>query len=67
MTDTRPRATDGHVDSAALPSNDNLHAALALLRHAYDCAEDAHAAPWDFTLEIGFRRGGSCGGRGTTV
>jgi hypothetical protein len=53
MTDTRPRATDGHVDSAALPSNDNLHAALALLRHAYDCAEDARAAPWDFALEIG--------------
>jgi hypothetical protein len=53
MTDTRPRATDGHDASAARPINDNLYAALALLRHAYDCAEDAHAAPWDFALEIG--------------
>jgi hypothetical protein len=29
------------------------HAAPALLGHAYDCTEDAHAAPWDFALEIG--------------
>jgi hypothetical protein len=29
------------------------HAALALLSHAYACAEDAHAAPWDFALEVG--------------
>jgi hypothetical protein len=53
MTDTHPRATDGHGEPAALPINDNLYAALALLRHAYDCAEDAHAAPWDFALEVG--------------
>jgi hypothetical protein len=53
MTDTRPRAAGGHDEAAALPISDNLYAALALLRHAYDCAEDAHAAPWDFALEIG--------------
>jgi hypothetical protein len=53
MTDTRSRATGGHGEPAALPIGDNLHAALALLWHAYDCAEDAHAAPWDFALEIG--------------
>jgi hypothetical protein len=49
------------------PISDNLYPALAILRHAYDCAEDAHAAPLAFTLEIGFRRGGTCGAGGTTV
>jgi hypothetical protein len=45
MTDTRPRATDGHDQAATLPISDNLYAALALLRYAYDCAEDAHSRP----------------------
>lgn len=37
----------------AIGMNDNLCAALALLRHAYDCAQEARAATWDFALEIG--------------
>jgi hypothetical protein len=44
---------DGHVESTSLPMDDNLRAALALLRHAYACSEDGHADPWDFALEIG--------------
>jgi hypothetical protein len=53
MTGTRPRATDGHDESALPPINVNLYAALASLRHAYDSAHEAHAAPWDLALEIG--------------
>src|SRR5262249_816907 len=32
--------------------HDNLWGGLALLWHARDCAQDAHASLWDFALEI---------------
>jgi hypothetical protein len=48
--DTPP---DGRGESNGLPICDGIRAALALLQHALDCAEDAQAPPWDFALEIG--------------
>jgi hypothetical protein len=36
-----------------LPISGGARAALALLQHALDCAEDAQAPPLDFALEIG--------------
>jgi hypothetical protein len=53
VTDNAPPAADGPAAPTSLPVGDNLRPALALLRHAYDCAQDAAAASWDFALEIG--------------
>jgi hypothetical protein len=36
-----------------LPVSRSVRAALALLQHAFECAKDAQAPPWDFALEIG--------------
>jgi hypothetical protein len=36
-----------------LPISDGIRAALALLQHARDCAQDTQAPAWDFALEIG--------------
>jgi hypothetical protein len=44
---------DGPEESNGLPIGGGLRAALALLQHALDCAENAQAPPWDFALEIG--------------
>src|SRR5262249_13333135 len=52
MADRTTPSADGPEESTSLPLGDNVRAALALLRHAYNCAQDAHAAPWDFALEI---------------
>lgn len=43
---------DHPVESNGLPISGGTRAALALLRRALDCAEDAQAPPWDFALEI---------------
>jgi len=43
----------GPRQSNDLPISAGVRAALALLRRALDCAEDAKAPPWDFALEIG--------------
>jgi hypothetical protein len=53
MTDQPTHSPDDAEESTALPMDDNLCAALALLWHAYDCAQDAHGVAWDFALEIG--------------
>ena len=53
MRDHATPSADRLEEAASLPIDDNLRPALALLRHAYDCARDAHAAAWDFALEIG--------------
>jgi hypothetical protein len=50
--DETTHAADHPEDSNRLPIDDNLCAALTLLGHAYECARDTHAAPWDFALEI---------------
>lgn len=50
--DETTRAADNSEDSVRLPIADNLCVALTLLRHAYDCARDTNATPWDFALEI---------------
>ena len=41
------------AESNDLPIGGGMRAALALLQHALDCANDAQAPPWDFALEIG--------------
>ncbi len=43
----------GGPDADDLPVSGGVRAALKLLRHALDCAQDAQAPPWDFALEIG--------------
>jgi hypothetical protein len=53
MTDKTSHSADGPEEPTSLPMDDNLCAPLALLWRAYACAQDAHAAPWDFALEIG--------------
>jgi hypothetical protein len=53
MTHNVIHSTDGSEESTSIPIDNNLDVALSLLRHAYDCVQDAHAAPWDFALEIG--------------
>jgi hypothetical protein len=45
--------SDGSGESNGLPVGGGIRAALALLQHALDCAENAQAPPWDFALEIG--------------
>jgi hypothetical protein len=40
-------------DNDDLPFSDGIRAALARLKRALDCAQDAQANPWDFGLEIG--------------
>lgn len=52
MIDETSRAADDPEDPTRLPIDDNLCAALTLLRHAYECARDTYAPPWDFALEI---------------
>ena len=49
--DAYPRANTGAIK--ALSIDDTLRLALALLRHASDCARDTDAAPWDLAIEIG--------------
>jgi hypothetical protein len=44
---------DGRGKSNGLPVSPGTRAALVLLQHALDCANDARASPWDFALEIG--------------
>jgi hypothetical protein len=44
---------DGPGESNDLPISGGIRAALALLQHALDCANDAQAPAWDFALEIG--------------
>jgi hypothetical protein len=44
---------DGPEGSNGLPIGGGIRAALALLQHALDCAQDVQAPPWDFALEIG--------------
>jgi hypothetical protein len=51
MKDNRT-SPDGPRKSNDLPIGDGIRAALALLKRAFDCANDANAAPWDFALEI---------------
>ncbi len=51
MTDSR--LPDSAEASNGLPISAGIRAALALLKRARDCADDAHADPWDFGLEIG--------------
>ena len=46
-------STDSPQDSTLLSIADSLRAALVRLWHAYDFARDAHAALWDFAVEIG--------------
>jgi hypothetical protein len=52
MMDQTTHAADNPEDPARLPIDDNLCTALMLLRYAYECARDTHAAHWDFALEI---------------
>lgn len=52
MADKTTHSANSPEESTTLSMDDTLRAALALLRHAYDCAQDAQAAPWDFALEI---------------
>ncbi len=52
IMDKTTNAADNPKDPTQLPIGDNLCAALTLLRYAYECARDTHAAPWDFALEI---------------
>jgi hypothetical protein len=44
---------DGPAGPTNLSISGGVRAALALLQHALDCANDAQAPPWDFSLEIG--------------
>jgi hypothetical protein len=53
MNDRSTRSADGSGESPSLSVDNNFCAALALLHYAHDRAQDAHAAPWDFALEIG--------------
>jgi len=50
--DETTHAADHPEDPTRLLIDDNLYAALTLLRYAYECAQDTHAALWDFALEI---------------
>lgn len=45
-------SADSPQDSTSLPMADNVRAALVRLWRAYDLARDAHAALWDFAVEI---------------
>jgi hypothetical protein len=52
VNDNGPRP-DGRGKSNRLPISPGIRAALALLQHARECAQDARAPRWDFALEIG--------------